>query len=144
MNYSNICRYGWYIPERTAAGPSALLTHWRILQQKEKLSIFKPTHSQYQFVTKMAAKTKMRYGYRTLYCNFETTNIKQGPWEIVDNIKNLVANHHFSCTILSYFSAGCSKCFDGLFTPTWCQGSVSPTNGCALFLTTFPSNSEYL
>jgi hypothetical protein len=68
MNFSYIFRYGWFIPERTAAGPSALLTHWRILQQKEKLSIFKPTPSQYTFVAKMAAKTKMRYGYWTTNC----------------------------------------------------------------------------
>ena len=53
-------RYGWYIPHRTVAGSSDMRNHWRILKQKEKMSIFEPTPAQYGYVEKMALKSDIR------------------------------------------------------------------------------------
>ena len=55
-----MCSYGWFLPEKTEEGSVYILTHWRVLQQKEKLSIFVPTAAQFEHVSKIAAKTNNR------------------------------------------------------------------------------------
>ena len=52
-------RYGWFIPQKTAEESSHLVTHWRVLQDRAKISIFEPTVAQYSFVRNTAKHTNV-------------------------------------------------------------------------------------
>jgi hypothetical protein len=49
-------RFGWFMPNRTAAGSSYVLDHWRALTSPITAGTFAPTTIQWEYIRQRLAK----------------------------------------------------------------------------------------
>ena len=45
-----LCRFGWFMPNRTAASAGVVLDHWRALTSPDTAATFAPSPAQWEFI----------------------------------------------------------------------------------------------